>query len=70
MHAGRRRRPRDTGVPHLDRPAAQPGGLGEETGAAAAQLVGVHSDMDAGRATLQAAWPKALAQSPTSLLRA
>jgi hypothetical protein len=69
MHEGRRPRPRDAGVPHLDCPAAQPGDLREETRAAAAQLVGVHRDMDAGRATLQAAWPKALAQSPTSSLQ-
>ncbi len=39
-------------------------------GAATAELVGLHGDVDAGRATLQAAWPFLLAQSQTSSAQA
>ena len=49
----RRPRPRDAGLPHLDgaapRSTVTPPG---RPGAAAAELVGLHGDVDAGRATL------------------
>ena len=51
--AGRRRRPHDADVPHLDsREAAEPGDRREATGAAAPELVGLHGDVDAAHATL------------------
>ena len=70
MREDQKPRPRDAGVPHLDRPALQAGDGHQKACAAAAELVGVHGDVDAGRATLQAAWPKTLAQSRTSSLPA
>ena len=69
-HEDRRRRPRDAGMPYLDRPALQARDVGEKACAPAAEFVGVHGDVDAGRATLQAAWPKTLVQSRTSSLPA
>jgi hypothetical protein len=48
------RRPRlhDEGVPYVERTAAEAGGDDEASCAAAAELVGLHGDVDAGRATL------------------
>jgi hypothetical protein len=48
-----KRRPHDAGVPDLDgRASAEPGDGGEAPGAAAPELVGLHGDVDAARATL------------------
>jgi hypothetical protein len=51
--AARKPRPHDTHVPHLDRGApAEPGDRWEAPGPAAPELMGVHGDVDAARATL------------------
>ena len=42
----------DAGLPHLASAAAETAGDDEATRAAAAELVGLHGDVDAGRATL------------------
>ena len=55
--AARRPRPHDPRLPHLDDAAPEHGECRPAAGAAAAELVGLHGDVDAGRATLQAAWP-------------
>jgi hypothetical protein len=64
---GRRPRPHDADVPHLDRPADAEARLCRPAPrAAASELVGVHGHVDAAHASLQAAWPHLLALSPTS----
>ena len=45
-------RPLDEGVPHLGGEAAEATGDDQKTRAAVAELVGLHGDVDAGRATL------------------
>jgi hypothetical protein len=42
----------DEGVPHLGGEAAEAGGRGKTARSTAAELVGLHGDLDAGRATL------------------
>jgi len=58
---------RDTRVPDLELPQEDAGQRRPAPCAAAAELVGLHGDVDAGRATLQAAWQASpLAPSRTS----
>ena len=47
-----RPRPLDEGVPHLGGEAAETVGDDQKTRAAVAELVGLHGDVDASRATL------------------
>jgi hypothetical protein len=52
-HAARKRRPHDAYVPDVDGgPSAESGDGGEAAGTTAPELVGVHGNVDAARATL------------------
>jgi hypothetical protein len=52
MRAGRRRRRRDARVPDRDGAAPRETDLPARPGSAAAQLVGLHGDVDAAHATV------------------
>jgi tRNA A37 threonylcarbamoyladenosine biosynthesis protein TsaE len=60
-----RRKPLDPHLSHLDGAATETDEHGAQACAAAAELVVLHGDVDAGHATLQAAWPKVLNQQPS-----
>src|SRR5207244_4877261 len=66
-HTGRRPRPHDARVPDVELAPTDGRQHRPAPGAAVAELVGLHGDVDTGRATLQAAWQTSpLAPFPTS----